>query len=524
MGHPVTPVSGHERAHLRPRPDHPARPGDRRAVRRQRSARRRLRDGAVMIARDDSETDLQSQPCNAQHAIRNTPSPRLPGAHGAACWATSIRPSWPATTQRPSRRAAGQHAQDVGRGVPSRWRRSSLRRCRGARPGFTVAEETQTPGKHPYHAAGLYYLQDPSAMAVAELLDPQPGERVLDLAAAPGGKATHIAALMQRQGLLIANEIHPKRAWDLAENLERWGATERGHHQRNAGAPGRALCGLLRPCAAWMRRAPARACSARARRRGVEWAPALVRRLRAAPDCHPGARRAAGAPRRPAGLLDLHLRAGGERGGHCAVSGRTRRIRADRACAATRLLARTAGLARRAAGQRRCLQASPISGRPPVAAAPGRARAISSPCCSADRRLSRRRSRGSGAPARLPRPVEQAYRAFCAEHLAGVPAGERLALVGSYLYALPPELPDLSGLRFLHPGWWLGTIKKDRFEPSHALALGLTLADARPLRAPGRRQPRPPGIPAGGAASAVPATTAGSWSRSTAIRSVGGSG
>ena len=79
------------------------------------------------------------------------------------------------------------------------------------------------PGKHPFHAAGLYYLQDPSAMAAAELLAPLPGERVLDLAAAPGGKTTHLAALMQNQGLLVANEIHPQRAWDLAENLERCG-------------------------------------------------------------------------------------------------------------------------------------------------------------------------------------------------------------------------------------------------------------------------------------------------------------
>ena len=88
---------------------------------------------------------------------------------------------------------------------------------------FRVAEEEQ-PGRHPYHAAGLYYLQDPSAMSVAGLLAPQPGERVLDLAAAPGGKATHLAALLLNQGLLVANEIHPHRVWDLAENLERWGA------------------------------------------------------------------------------------------------------------------------------------------------------------------------------------------------------------------------------------------------------------------------------------------------------------
>lgn len=56
--------------------------------------------------------------------------------------------------------------------------------------------------------------------------------------------------------------------------------------------------------------------------------------------------------------------------------------------------------------------------------------------------------------------------------------GFSLALVGSYLYALPTGLPDLTGLRYLHPGWWLGTVKKDRFEPSHALALGLRLEDA----------------------------------------------
>ncbi len=60
-------------------------------------------------------------------------------------------------------------------------------------------------------------------MAVAELLAPQPGERVLDLAAAPGGKTTHLAALMGDEGLLVANDIDGRRARILAENLERWG-------------------------------------------------------------------------------------------------------------------------------------------------------------------------------------------------------------------------------------------------------------------------------------------------------------
>lgn len=92
--------------------------------------------------------------------------------------------------------------------------------------GFLLLElhPPPQPGKHPLHAAGLYYLQDPSAMAVVELLDPQPGEKVLDLSAAPGGKATHIITRLQNRGLLVANETHPRRAWDLAENLERWGA------------------------------------------------------------------------------------------------------------------------------------------------------------------------------------------------------------------------------------------------------------------------------------------------------------
>jgi NOL1/NOP2/sun family putative RNA methylase len=83
---------------------------------------------------------------------------------------------------------------------------------------------TNSPGKHPYHAAGLYYLQEPSAMAVVEILNPKSGEHILDLCAAPGGKTTHLATLMQNQGLLIANEIHKQRARELADNVERWGS------------------------------------------------------------------------------------------------------------------------------------------------------------------------------------------------------------------------------------------------------------------------------------------------------------
>jgi NOL1/NOP2/fmu family ribosome biogenesis protein len=84
-------------------------------------------------------------------------------------------------------------------------------------------EESTRPDKHPYHTAGLYYIQEPSAMSAAELLDAQPGETILDFAAAPGGKTTQIAASMNGEGLLIANEIHPARAKILSENVERLG-------------------------------------------------------------------------------------------------------------------------------------------------------------------------------------------------------------------------------------------------------------------------------------------------------------
>lgn len=83
--------------------------------------------------------------------------------------------------------------------------------------------ENDTPGKHPYHEAGIYYIQEPSAMAPAGYLKAEPGERILDLCAAPGGKSTQIAGAMRGEGLLVCNEIHPQRAKILSENIERMG-------------------------------------------------------------------------------------------------------------------------------------------------------------------------------------------------------------------------------------------------------------------------------------------------------------
>ena len=88
--------------------------------------------------------------------------------------------------------------------------------------GFYYSAGDQ-PGKHPLHEAGVYYIQEPSAMAVVPLLGVRPGEKVLDLCAAPGGKSTQIAGYLQGEGLLVSNEIHPARAKILSENMERLG-------------------------------------------------------------------------------------------------------------------------------------------------------------------------------------------------------------------------------------------------------------------------------------------------------------
>lgn len=360
-----------------------------------------------------------------------------------------------------------------------------------------LGRQGAAPGKHPYHAAGLYYLQDPAAMAVAELLDPQPGERVLDLAAAPGGKATHIAALMQGDGLLVANEIHPKRAWELAGNLERWGAhnaaitqeTPERLAERFPGFFDRVL--LDAPCSGegMLRKSEV------ARR---EWEPELVRGCalrqtgiieQAASLVRPGGRLVYSTctfnPEENEGTLARFLEAHHEFG----------------LVELPRQLGFSPGrpdwLAEQAPGTSEAPGASRIDLTRAVRLwphlAPGEGHFIA---------VLKRADPATPAPSikpwrsvKLPRPVEEAYHTFCRTTLnlpdpqshmkptqdersdlrdaSWIGSPSALALVGSYLYALPAGLPDLTALRYLHPGWWLGTIKKDRFEPSHALALGL---------------------------------------------------
>ena len=84
---------------------------------------------------------------------------------------------------------------------------------------------SDSPGRHPYYYAGLYYIQEPSAMLPVTLLDIRPGEKVLDLCAAPGGKSVQIAARMNGQGVLVSNEIDTGRAKALVKNIELCGVT-----------------------------------------------------------------------------------------------------------------------------------------------------------------------------------------------------------------------------------------------------------------------------------------------------------
>lgn len=99
----------------------------------------------------------------------------------------------------------------------------SIRRIPWIENGYYYDGSKDAPGKHPYYHAGLYYLQEPSAMTPASLLPVQPGDYILDLCAAPGGKATELGAKLKGKGILVANDISNSRAKALLKNLELFG-------------------------------------------------------------------------------------------------------------------------------------------------------------------------------------------------------------------------------------------------------------------------------------------------------------
>lgn len=98
----------------------------------------------------------------------------------------------------------------------------NLRKIPWTDNGFYISEESRFT-RHPYYYAGLYYIQEPSAMTPASLLGTVPGERILDLCAAPGGKTTEIGARLQGRGVLYANDLSSSRAKALLKNIELFG-------------------------------------------------------------------------------------------------------------------------------------------------------------------------------------------------------------------------------------------------------------------------------------------------------------
>lgn len=93
-----------------------------------------------------------------------------------------------------------------------------------AKNGFVIDGDADAYSAHPYHRAGLYYMQEPSAMSVAQAAFDKPYLRVLDMCAAPGGKTAGLAAAMQGRGVLVSNDFVFKRALELRKNIERLGA------------------------------------------------------------------------------------------------------------------------------------------------------------------------------------------------------------------------------------------------------------------------------------------------------------
>ncbi|RIH92989.1 16S rRNA (cytosine(1407)-C(5))-methyltransferase RsmF [Meiothermus granaticius] len=347
--------------------------------------------------------------------------------------------------------------------------------------GFYYPAEAR-PGPHPYYYAGLYYIQEPSAQAVGVLADPQPGERVLDLAAAPGGKTTHLASRMQGQGLLVANEVDRGRMPGLLENLERWGmgvAVVSSPLERLAAQWGAFFDRVLldAPCSGegmfrkdpevvrhWGPGAPARA--ARVQRGLLGAAGDLVRpggilvysTCTFAPEENEQVIAAFLRGNPGWELENAHLDPSFSPGvpqwgdGNPALS-RTARLWPHKLRGEGHFLARL----RKTEG---------LENRPPLE-----------------------------RPSPLPREVEALWRAWATEHLKTPPEGPIWQRSG-HLYLLPQDLPSLSGLKAPAPGLYLGEARtgqhrgSGRFLPAKSLAHALRPAEVGPVVRLGAEDPR----------------------------------
>lgn len=306
-------------------------------------------------------------------------------------------------------------------------------------------DPTARPGLHVYHEAGVYYLQEASAMAPVVLLDPQPGERVCDLCAAPGGKTTQIAGRMGGEGFLLCNEINPKRAKILSRNIERMGvanALVTNEHPETLAArfPGffhRVLVDA--PCSGegMFRKEEAAV---------TDWSPETVEMC---------ARRQREILRSAARLVAP--------GGRLVYSTCTFAPEEDEGAVASFLEEHP--------------EFTPESVEAPwfTPGKPGNYRMWPHKLLGEGHFAAVLRKEGGEegeiSPMKgetLPKP----WKEFARSMGITLPDGKCVPF-GSSLHWAPAELPELGGLKVLRPGLELGTVKKDRFEPAHALALWL---------------------------------------------------
>ena len=327
------------------------------------------------------------------------------------------------------------------------------------------------PGKHPYHEAGLYYIQEPSAMAVVELLEPKPGDCVLDLCAAPGGKTTQIAGHLLGEGFLLSNEIHPARAKILSQNVERMGI-------RNAVVANETPERLAERFPQFFDKIVVDApCSGEGMFRKDEearsqWSPDHVIMCAA----------------RQRQILD-HAAQMLKAGGRMVYSTCTFSPEEDEQTIET-FLSDHPEFEIEDMGTREGL--SP--GRPEWGI-------LSMETLRKTYRIWPHLSEGEGhylavlrktgkddgtwkrkVPKYLKdKAVWKEYEGFCRE-LFTEPERyldrEEYILFGDQLYLLPPQMIDLAGLKVVRPGLHMGSMKKNRFEPSHALALSMKEEEA----------------------------------------------
>ena len=369
----------------------------------------------------------------------------------------------------------------------------------GARPGASVA-----------HWAGAFYLQEASAMLPAAALKARPGERVLDLCAAPGGKSSQIALAMGGEGVLVANEVDAARARVLAANLERLGVTNAVVLNET---PARLAARWPEYFDAVLVDAP---CSGEGMfRRDPQsreaWTDAAPRGCRKRQGEILHSRGEDGAPRRAAFVFHLHVQRGGKRGQRGGLSAGARRLCPGglRFAGAGRVPGRHAAHLAASRARRRPVRrpAAPRGGAGDAGEGPearaGMADAVGEvsargdgadgsgglssahPAASIDMWLDAlpkarpARRAGKAAPAPDVAALLQELGKCAVSALPVSPRGARLRLEGRRLIAAPLDAPELDGLRVVSPGLALLRAETGRVEPEHALAMALLPGMAR---------------------------------------------